>query len=906
MLGAVEVCIPGQAMVEGRGQSNSKKRAADVAAAHAYRQLVDLGLAPAMNEKPTETGPGTERPAGAPKNRTVEGVVRGQPPRKRSRGDDEIAAALPRLPHASGAPVTCYAYALSLPDVDMGRDYEHFAGLRFAGFHLISSTSLHIPQFKLCGEKFERVRALVAPERQLRLSAPELQVVRDVHEHLLHTILRVQQKLQFTPGSLYILPRFIPSRDTPDLIDHDDDLRLPFVKSLIDQRVPAYDRFHEILRQTGVELGQPKNGPPDQQAALPDSAESLRRAQTRVDAEFSGRIFFTTYNDSAYVLCGVNTDITPQHWFCSADREWTSFAQYYRQKKGIELAHVQQPMVVANQCNVGALANILPGTGTIIPERSPAGAPPGVPLALGKCLFVPLELCTISGLTFEMSTTHVHYLPGILNHCHDLQLFYARADRFQQAGHLPFINRRLLKEAFTHSTFAHAREVDTTHNERLEFLGDGVLEFLAVTRVFLRHPTLTEGELTEKKKRYTRNAVLALAAQELGLPECLLVTGHPMSNPQGAAKVSADLLEAVIAALFLDQGIDQANRFCEAVLFDRHQGGTDGEGGDDDHARAESRPFVRSPLYAKPTDPALGTDICPPVVREAAREAADVAGLESALGFAFGDKGYLQQAVTHKSFAGSGSKGDGGNIEEKGKEKEKSTDDPEVQGREGAPRHVAEGSYERLEFLGDCLLKFITSVHLYFTAPTDVREDTLTDRRSMLVRNTWLAQCTARRGLDAFLLHGLPSSPGPEDKVLGDLLESLIGAAYLDRGMADPETIQREHGCGCGVDVFGCLVHKIIIAGQAQPEEASCAPAVAHGPGAALGHDDAEDVRELLQVLCQRRGLPAPVYKEVAPATEGEGVRVEVHLQLGPGTGASETEAQRAAARASLLRWFAS
>lgn len=130
-----------------------------------------------MNEKPTETGPGTERPAGAPKNRTVEGVVRGQPPRKRSRVDDEIAAALPRLPHASGAPVTCYAYALSLPDVDMvrssalclrlvtrpclsplirsdpqqGRDYEHFAGLRFAGFHLISSTSLHIPQFKLCG-----------------------------------------------------------------------------------------------------------------------------------------------------------------------------------------------------------------------------------------------------------------------------------------------------------------------------------------------------------------------------------------------------------------------------------------------------------------------------------------------------------------------------------------------------------------------------------------------------------------------------------------------------------------------------------------------------------------------------------------------------------------------------------
>jgi hypothetical protein len=45
-----------------------------------------------------------------------------------------------------------------------------------------------------------------------------------------------------------------------------------------------------------------------------------------------------------------------------------------------------------------------------------------------------------------MSTKHVHYLPGILNHCHDLQLFYARVERFQKAGRLPFINRRLLKE----------------------------------------------------------------------------------------------------------------------------------------------------------------------------------------------------------------------------------------------------------------------------------------------------------------------------------------------------------------------------------------------------------------------------------------------------------------------------
>ncbi len=269
-----------------------------------------------------------------------------------------------------------------------------------------------------------------------------------------------------------------------------------------------------------------------------------------------------------------------------------------------------------------------------------------------------------------MSTKHVHYLPGILNHCHDLQLFYARADRFQQAGRLPFIDRRLLKQVpalllllegdawwwadvmaplhgnrplripplRTHvrwtrpTTSAWSSSATGSLNSSLSpasscatprcdpgfaphapGVQDATRERPRANHTH-RLLQLTEGELTEKKKRYTRNAVLALAARELGLPECLLVTGHPMSSPQGATKVSADLLEAVIAALFLDQGIDQANRFCEAVLFfDRHRGGTDGERDGDDHGRAESRPFIRSPLYAKPTDPALGTDICAPI-----------------------------------------------------------------------------------------------------------------------------------------------------------------------------------------------------------------------------------------------------------------------------------------------------
>jgi hypothetical protein len=101
------------------------------------------------------------------------------------------------------------------------------------------------------------------------------------------------------------------------------------------------------------------------------------------------------YNHSAYVLCGVNTDITPQHWFCSTDREWTSFAQYYRHKKGIELAHAQQPMVVANQCNAGTLANVLPGTGTIIPGMPPPLPPTFSSLFAHRTLSNVFALCGV-------------------------------------------------------------------------------------------------------------------------------------------------------------------------------------------------------------------------------------------------------------------------------------------------------------------------------------------------------------------------------------------------------------------------------------------------------------------------------------------------------------------------------
>lgn len=75
-----------------------------------------------------------------------------------------------------------------------------------------------------------------------------------------------------------------------------------------------------------------------------------------------------------------------------------------------------------------------------------------------------------------------------------------------------------------------------------------------------------------------------------------------------------------------------------------------------------------------------------------------------------------------------------------------------------------------------------------------------------------------------------------------------LGAAYMDKGMADPETILKEHGCACGVDVYGCLVHKLVIS--------QCSAAFYLSP------DKAEvDAKGLLQSLCLKQGFSIPRYQ---------------------------------------------
>lgn len=134
---------------------------------------------------------------------------------------------------------------------------------------------------------------------------------------------------------------------------------------------------------------------------------------------------------------------------------------------------------------------------------------------------------------------------------------------------LSFNNIALLRLAFTHRSYVneHRSEVKE-HNERLEFLGDAVLE-LAVTRfLFDTYPSKAEGELTAIRAALVNTNTISTQAQKLGMNEFLLLSrGEAKDTGRARQYILANTFEAVIGAIYLDQGYDAANDFIAKHIF---------------------------------------------------------------------------------------------------------------------------------------------------------------------------------------------------------------------------------------------------------------------------------------------------------------------------------------------------
>jgi ribonuclease-3 len=127
----------------------------------------------------------------------------------------------------------------------------------------------------------------------------------------------------------------------------------------------------------------------------------------------------------------------------------------------------------------------------------------------------------------------------------------------------------LLHKAFTHRSYVNEHKGEKIeHNERLEFLGDAVLE-LAVTRfLFDKYPNKTEGELTAYRAALVNTNTIGDAATKLKMNDCLYLSkGESKDNGRARLYILADTFEAVIGAIYLDQGYEIAKNFIAENIF---------------------------------------------------------------------------------------------------------------------------------------------------------------------------------------------------------------------------------------------------------------------------------------------------------------------------------------------------
>ena len=133
-----------------------------------------------------------------------------------------------------------------------------------------------------------------------------------------------------------------------------------------------------------------------------------------------------------------------------------------------------------------------------------------------------------------------------------------------------FSQVKLLATALTHSSCANERPCDTEHNERLEFLGDAVLELAVSEELYRMFPDTAEGSLTRMRARLVNEPTLAELARELGIPALLrLGRGEEMQGGRERPALLADALEAVFGAVFRDGGYAAAAACVRAVFAGR-------------------------------------------------------------------------------------------------------------------------------------------------------------------------------------------------------------------------------------------------------------------------------------------------------------------------------------------------
>ena len=142
-------------------------------------------------------------------------------------------------------------------------------------------------------------------------------------------------------------------------------------------------------------------------------------------------------------------------------------------------------------------------------------------------------------------------------------------NKFEDIIQYHFHDKKLLRQAFTHSSYSNERKLNKVgDNERLEFLGDAVLEVVTSEFVYINYPDMKEGDMTKLRASIVCEPTLALCAKEIKLGDYLLLgKGEELTGGRERDSILSDAFEALIGAIYLDGGFANAKEFIRDFIL---------------------------------------------------------------------------------------------------------------------------------------------------------------------------------------------------------------------------------------------------------------------------------------------------------------------------------------------------
>ncbi|XP_036610088.1 ribonuclease 3 isoform X2 [Trichosurus vulpecula] len=276
-----------------------------------------------------------------------------------------------------------------------------------------------------------------------------------------------------------------------------------------------------------------------------------------------------------------------------------------------------------------------------------------------------------------------------------------------------------------------ARKIRINHNERLEFLGDAVVEFLTSVHLYYLFPSLEEGGLATYRTAIVQNQHLAMLAKKLELDRFMLYAHGPdLCRESDLRHAMANCFEALIGAVYLEGSLEEAKQLFGRLLFN------------DKDLREVWLNYPLHPLQEPNTDRQLIETS--PVLQK-------LTEFEEAIGVIFTHVRLLARAFTLRTVGFN---------------------------------HLTLGHNQRMEFLGDSIMQLVATEYLFIHFP-DHHEGHLTLLRSSLVNNRTQAKVAEELGMQEYAITN-DKTKRPvalRTKTLADLLESFIAALYIDKDL---------------------------------------------------------------------------------------------------------------------------